>query len=189
MHMCGLLYFAVLETHNIMADYRYLDLSYNNFSGVQIPDFVNLSTAVDWAHEINMLSTLKELLLVTSMMLDFMGMDTEKIVYLGTSINAIPDWFWLLNLSDNQIFGALPATLEFMATNTMVLNSLSGPLPYDFMPTLALLRLRPRHTSLNSQLDLTGLHEKIYVIVACVNSYQCFNRQDIFEPTKNYKNI
>lgn len=80
----------------------------------------------------------------------------------NASINAIPDWFWVvfsgaesLNLSDNQIFGALPATLEFMATYTMVLsnnrfngtvpkfpknityidisrNSLSGPLPYDF---------------------------------------------------------
>lgn len=90
----------------------------------------------------------------------------------NASINAIPDWFWvvfsgaeLLNLSDNQIFGALPATLEFMATNTMVLsnnrfngtvpkfpknityidisrNSLSGPLPYDFVaPWLSKLLL------------------------------------------------
>lgn len=80
----------------------------------------------------------------------------------NTSINAIPDWFWVvfskadfLDLRYNQISGTLPATLIFMAAYTLLLsnnrfsgaipkfsrnisyidissNSLSGTLPSDF---------------------------------------------------------
>ncbi|KAJ1290391.1 hypothetical protein BS78_02G239600 [Paspalum vaginatum] len=80
----------------------------------------------------------------------------------NASITAIPDWFWAvfsgaldLDLADNQISGALPATLEFMEAEVMTLsnnrfngtvpklpryiryidiskNSLSGTLPSDF---------------------------------------------------------
>jgi len=80
----------------------------------------------------------------------------------NTSINAIPDWFWVvfsragfLDLRYNQISRTLPATLEFMAAYTLLLsnnrfsgtipkvsrnlsyidissNSLSGTLPSDF---------------------------------------------------------
>lgn len=56
----------------------------------------------------------------------------------NASINAIPDWFWVvfsravfLELADNQITRTLPATLEFMAADTMVLsnNRLNGTIP------------------------------------------------------------
>ena len=80
----------------------------------------------------------------------------------NTTITTIPDWFWVafsraevVDLSKNQITGALPTTLEFMAAETMALsnnrftgavpkfprnikgmylsvNSLSGSLPSDF---------------------------------------------------------
>uniref|UniRef100_A0ACD5XHH3 Uncharacterized protein n=1 Tax=Avena sativa TaxID=4498 RepID=A0ACD5XHH3_AVESA len=80
----------------------------------------------------------------------------------NASITEIPDWFWVafsraefLDLSDNQIAGTLPETLEFMAADIMVLfnnrytgmvpkfprnisymdlsrNSFSGTLPSDF---------------------------------------------------------
>ncbi|CAN6360994.1 unnamed protein product [Urochloa humidicola] len=80
----------------------------------------------------------------------------------NASITTVPDWFWVvfsradfLNLADNQISGALPATMESMAARTMILknnrfngtvpkfpenityidisgNSLSGALPSDF---------------------------------------------------------
>ncbi|XP_020201273.2 receptor-like protein EIX1 [Aegilops tauschii subsp. strangulata] len=84
----------------------------------------------------------------------------------NASITAIPAWFWVafsrtnfIDLSDNEITGTLPATLEFMSTQKMVLsnnrligmvpkfprnteymdlsgNSFSGTLPSDFAAPL-----------------------------------------------------
>ncbi|XP_047048017.1 receptor-like protein EIX2 [Lolium rigidum] len=56
----------------------------------------------------------------------------------NASITEIPDWFWVafstaefVDLSDNQIAGTLPATLEFMEADTMVLfnNRYTGTIP------------------------------------------------------------
>lgn len=64
--------------------------------------------------------------------------DLGILMIANASITTIPDWVWvafsraeLVDLSDNQITGTLPATMEFMAAELMLLsnNRFTGAVP------------------------------------------------------------
>ncbi|OEL18305.1 putative leucine-rich repeat receptor-like protein kinase [Dichanthelium oligosanthes] len=190
---------------------RYLDLSYNNFYGVQIPEFLGsmsslrhldlsytgllhgrippqvgnltkliyldlkcwyrynplnyypFSVNVAWLSQPSSLKHLDMSYLGPAFPSWLKSQTSIDLLHISNaSITSIPDWFWVvflrakfLDLADNQISGTLPATLEFMAAENMVLsnnrlhgtvpkfprnitridiskNSLSGTLPSDF---------------------------------------------------------
>ncbi|KAM0921624.1 hypothetical protein ACQ4PT_006600 [Festuca glaucescens] len=156
------LYPGDLQWLSHLSSLKHLDLNH-----------MNLTAVLDWVHEINMLPALRKLYLQYTGLrnrVDFLGQSNltaletslQLLHISNASITEIPDWFWVafsraefVDLSDNQIASTLPAILEFMAADTMVLfnnrytgmvpkfprnitymdlsrNSFSGTLPSDF---------------------------------------------------------